>query len=71
MPIAQKMIVDCALERQASYSVHGRKLLSCVIEVMRTPATQLARKVSLRCKIFCIAEASCDGEATNAITPEL
>src|SRR5947208_5386675 len=38
------MIVDCALDRQASYSVRGRKVLSCEIEVMRSLATRLAGK---------------------------
>ena len=26
-PVARKMIVDCALERRASYSVRGRKVM--------------------------------------------
>src|SRR5438046_9170237 len=60
------MIVDCALDRQASYSVRGRKVLSCEIEVMRSLATRLAGKSFPRvAKYFALQNADCDDNATH------
>jgi len=62
------MIVDCALDRQASYSVRGRKVLSCEIEVMRSLATRLAGKSFPRvAKYFALQNARCDDNATYVV----
>src|SRR6266581_1989731 len=56
------------IRRQASYSIRGRKVLSCEIEVMRSLATRLAGKSFPRgAKYFALQNADCDDSATNAV----